>query len=112
MTDSFCVYAYLRSRDGVNGCKGSPYYIGKGKKKRIKAAEHNVHVPPDPANIVVLAEGMNEADAFQVEMLLIHKYGRVDLGTGCLRNLTDGGEGNTRRVFSETSRKKISAIHK
>ena len=36
---------------------------------------------------------MNEADAFQLEILLIYQYGRIDLGTGCLRNLTNGGDG-------------------
>jgi len=55
---------------------------------------------------------MNEADAFQAEMLLISLHGRVDLSTGCLRNLTDGGEENTRRVFTEESRRKISAVHR
>ena len=36
---------------------------------------------------------LNEADAFQLEILLIHFYGRVDKKTGCLHNCTDGGDG-------------------
>ena len=35
---------------------------------------------------------VNEAEAFESEIALIDLFGRKDLGTGCLRNLTDGGE--------------------
>lgn len=35
----------------------------------------------------------SEKDAFVEEKALIAKYGRKDLGTGCLRNMSDGGVG-------------------
>ncbi|MGA2160561.1 MAG: NUMOD3 domain-containing DNA-binding protein [Dehalococcoidia bacterium] len=34
---------------------------------------------------------MDECEAFENEVALIWYYGRKDLGTGCLRNLSDGG---------------------
>lgn len=55
---------------------------------------------------------MTEPDAFQSEMLLISLYGRIDLGTGCLRNRTDGGEGLYGQVFSSEHRAKIGAFRK
>jgi hypothetical protein len=37
--------------------------------------------------------GLTEEGALFYEMEAIKRYGRIDLGTGCLANLTDGGEG-------------------
>jgi len=92
----FYVYKYLRSKASKNGLAGSPYYIGKGRGKRAsRKANHYVPVPTNAKNIAIVSEGMSELDALQLEMLLIHFYGRVDLGTGCLNNMTDGGDGIT-----------------
>ena len=55
---------------------------------------------------------MTEIDAFQVEILLIHLYGRISTGTGCLRNLTIGGEGTVGVSCSTETRQKISASKK
>jgi len=35
---------------------------------------------------------LNEAEAFESEVAIIELFGRKDIGTGCLWNLTDGGE--------------------
>lgn len=82
----FYVYQYVR-------LDGTPYYIGKGSRDRHSHRCHSVHVPSDKSRIVIISKDMTEADAFQAEVFLIFMYGRVDRGTGCLRNLTDGGEG-------------------
>lgn len=36
---------------------------------------------------------MNELEAIDLEIKLIELFGRIDLGTGALSNMTDGGEG-------------------
>jgi len=106
--DNFYVYQYLRALNSKHGPAGSPYYIGKGNGKRAWSSNRNIKPPKDKSSIVLLAQKMNEADAFQAEMLLIRLHGRIDKGTGCLWNMTDGGDGATGCVCSEERKAKIS----
>jgi hypothetical protein len=89
----YYVYAYLRT-------DSSPYYIGKGAKRRI-SAKHNVIIPKDKSCIQIIAHKLSEREAFLLEKKLISLYGRKDNNTGILRNLTDGGEGASGAVRSE-----------
>ena len=82
----YYVYEYLRE-------DGTPYYVGKGQGKRWRDP-HSVAIPPKE-RVKFVQENMLEQDAFNLEVELILKYGRKDLGTGILRNLTSGGEGQT-----------------
>lgn len=107
------VYAYLRSSSSEHGEAGTPYYIGKGTHGRGYYArafdtKHNINIPSDKNNVVILADTLQDNDSRQAEMLLIYLHGRIDTGTGCLRNLTDGGEGCAGRVVTEKTRAKIS----
>lgn len=104
---NFYVYAYLRDRDSEHGKAGTPYYIGKGKGARMRCKQRNFPKPTNPQNIVMLSSDIHEADAFQAEMLLIALYGRLDKGTGCLYNLTDGGEGISGFHHSDKSRRMV-----
>src|SRR4029077_14167926 len=53
---------------------------------------HITHRPKNPENILIFWHA-TEFEAFESEKAFIRWFGRKDLGTGCLRNLTDGGEG-------------------
>jgi len=50
-------------------------------------------------------------EAGKKEIEFIKKYGRQDLGEGCLVNMTDGGEGAIGKIYTEEYRKKLSDSH-
>ena len=83
---NFYVYQYLRE-------DGTPYYIGKGSGRRHLSRNRVVSPPTDKSRIQIIKDNLNEADAFTLETQLIIQYGRKDIGTGILRNKTNGGEG-------------------
>jgi hypothetical protein len=107
----FYVYAYLRSRPSKYGEIGSPYYIGKGQTDRRFSKLHNAKPPQDPVNNVLLKEGLAETDALEEEIRLIKLYGRIDIGTGCLRNRTDGGDGASGFIHPPESKEKMRLSH-
>ena len=102
LMDNFYTYAYLRE-------DRTPYYIGKGKNNRAYFTyNRNIQVPKDKDRILFLKQNLTEEDAFKHEKYMIAILGRMDLGTGILRNLTEGGEGTSGVVRSEETRKKMS----
>lgn len=80
------VYQWLRE-------DGTPYYIGIGNPRRPYTGRRSCGRPPSRDRIVILNENLEWEEACRIERDLIAFYGRIDLGTGILRNMTDGGEG-------------------
>jgi hypothetical protein len=96
----FYTYAYLREDK-------TPYYIGKGQTNR--AYQQNgkpCAVPKDKSRIIFLKKNLIEEEAFKHEIYMIAVFGRKDLGTGILRNKTDGGDGCSGYIHTEESKKK------
>jgi len=101
----YYVYAYLRDDQ-------TPYYIGKGINRRAYNAHKRTNgtdmLPKDISRIKILHENLSEKQAFDLEKELIREYGRKDLGTGILRNLTEGGEGDSGYKHTEESKLAMS----
>ena len=89
------VYCYLRAKTSKNGKAGTPYYIGVASTAARPRASHVCSVPPvgQRQRIRVLRSGLTWEKACEWEKFYIKHYGRIDLGTGILQNLTEGGDG-------------------
>lgn len=98
----YYTYAYLRE-------DLTPYYVGKGRGKRA-FLDSRWNKPKDISRIMFLREGMSEKDALKHEAEMIKTWGRKDLGTGILRNRTDGGDGVSGYKHSDEARARISFI--
>jgi len=100
----------------------TPFCVGKGKGSRIdkhfmnsnnqNALKQNIinkiRRNGDEPISVIKESNLSEEAAFEVEKSLIDYYGRRDIGTDILSNMTDGGEGVSGRICSEKTKKKIS----
>jgi hypothetical protein len=104
-------YTYLWLRED-----GTPYYVGKGSGNRAFEVHYRWNKgkmvkylsPPDKNNVIV-QQYKDESEAIEAEVFLIQFYGRLDLDTGMLINLTEGGEGTSGRLHSEETKEKIRA---
>jgi len=102
----FYTYAYLRE-------DRTPYYIGKGNSDRMyRKRKNDVKPPKDKSRIIFLKQNLTEEEAFTHEIYMIAVFGRKNLGTGILRNKTNGGEGSSGWVASEETRRIMSELKK
>ena len=87
------------------------FYIGIGSVKRSKS-KHRSSFWKNVVNkhgyyIEIIKDNLSWEEACELEQLLIQEYGRRDLGTGILVNLTDGGEGAPGTIISEETKLKL-----
>jgi hypothetical protein len=89
--------------------------IGKSEKRAYSKRQRNKHwrgvVNKHGYDVEIIQEGLSWEEAQKVEIELISKYGRHDLGKGSLVNQTDGGDGNNNQICTEETRLKMSKAH-
>jgi len=96
--DIYYVYFYLRE-------DFTPYYVGKGVKNRaFRKRNSGIKPPKDKSRIIILHHNLSEVSAFTLERYYIRWFGRKDNGTGILRNRTDGGEGCSGRIITDSEK--------
>lgn len=109
---TYYVYRHRRKSDN------SIFYIGIGKQLNYFRAKtkHNRNiywnriVNKNGFNYEILQDNLSIDEAKELEVMLISLYGRVDIKTGILCNLTDGGEGtlNICKTTEQINKWKIS----
>ena len=85
---------------------GEIFYIGIGRKYRPYIMNNRNKMWKNIVNktdydIEIVNSFDNRKDAENLEIQLIKKYGRRDLGLGTLVNMTDGGDGCEGRVWTK-----------
>ena len=110
------VYRHIRTDTGI------PFYIGIGidcKGKHERAVSHhgrNKHWKNIVEKSKYEIEIIFESDDYELikskEIEFISLYGRLDLKTGILCNMTDGGDGNLNYICSEETREKLRILNK
>lgn len=119
MLGKYYLYRHIRTD------KGEPFYIGIGTKNEDKIynsfvseysrafSKHsrrymwNRIVEKTPYEVEILLESNDYEFIKQKEIEFIALYGRRDIKTGILCNLTDGGEGSNGYKHSEDAKEKI-----
>jgi len=124
----YCVYVLLDTRKSGYFRYGrwvfhnEPFYVGKGTEARanshlkdkqnpFKTRVINKILKAGLEPIVLIKRTCNyltEKQALDLEMSMIPRIGRRNLGFGPLTNLTDGGEGHSGHLPSNKTRKKLS----
>lgn len=92
--------------------KNEVFYVGIGRKEsRAFDMVNRNHIwkgikSRSEIEVEIVARDLSWELACELEQLMISEYGRIDLGTGTLVNLTDGGEGTIGVKHSQETKDK------
>jgi hypothetical protein len=102
--------------------KNEPFYIGIGSDDKGNYTRSNAHknrnkhweniVAKTEYRVDILCDDMTWEEVIKKEIEFIALYGRTDLKTGTLCNLTSGGDGFAGGIFTEEHRRKLSVASK
>jgi hypothetical protein len=92
------------------------FYIGIGKtvKRAFSLSDRNNHwkniIKSTDYEVDIIFEDLTWNEACEKEKEFIQIYGRRDLGSGTLVNMTNGGDGANGLIQTEETRKKLSKL--
>lgn len=97
-----------------------PFYVGIGKTVNFKRAKEKSRRSTFWKNIIsktdylirIIKTNISWEEACELEELLISLYGRRDLGTGILVNMTNGGDGNIGQSLEQIKRRVSNSVFK
>lgn len=100
--------------------KNEPFYIGIGTSKYYnRAYRHKSRSDfwkrvsnKGGYEVEILMDNLTWEQACEKEKEFIKLYGRIDLKTGCLVNMTDGGDGAINAIISEEHRKSVAEANR
>jgi hypothetical protein len=100
--------------------KNEPFYIGIGTSKYYnRAYRHKSRsdfwkrvANKGGYEVEILMDNLTWEQACEKEKEFIKLYGRIDLKTGCLVNMTDGGDGAINAIISEKTRKSVAEANR
>lgn len=114
MEEKYCVYSHIDDNNVT-------FYIGIGDSKRPHVfslrskfwrSYVKKHCASGKPKVQIDHVNLTWEKAQEYEKFWISIYGRRDNGTGCLVNLTAGGDGTVGVIRSEETRRKIGDIHR
>jgi hypothetical protein len=98
--------------------KNEPFYIGIGisdkngyKRAFTKLGRNSIWekiIKKSEYDIEIIFDNVSPEFAKKKEIEFISMYGRIDLCTGTLCNMTDGGDGTLNMIYSNEYKKKLS----
>jgi len=121
--NNWIVYRHIRND------KNMPFYIGIGKdisrpyNKRSRSKFWKSIIGKTEYTVEILFEDLTKEQAIEKEVEFIELYGRIDLKTGTLCNMTCGGEGTgklnddlefirRKKIIATLTGKKLSSASK